>query len=94
MRRHSSTRRTAPLARDVARALPGVTAKAVAPVLAQVGGQFDDLAMVAAAESERRTELAALAPMLLSVPWLEGDIHDLAGLAALADHLRDRTAAD
>ena len=83
-----------PLARDVARALPGVTAKAVAPVLAQVGGQFDDLAMVAAAESERRTELAALAPMLLSVPWLEGDIHDLAGLAALADHLRDRTAAD
>jgi anion-transporting ArsA/GET3 family ATPase len=82
------------LSRDVARALPGVTAKAVAPVLAQVGGQFDDLAMVAAAESERRTELAALAPMLLSVPWLEGDIHDLAGLAALADHLRDRTAAD
>jgi len=82
------------LARDVSRALPGVTAKAVAPVLAQVGGQFDDLAMVAAAESERRTELAALAPMLLSVPWLEGDIHDLAGLAALADHLRDRTAAD
>ena len=59
----------------------------------QVGAQFDDLAMVAAAESERRTELAALAPMLLSVPWLEGDIHDLAGLAALADHLRDRVVA-
>jgi len=83
-------RANGPLARDVARALPGVSAKAVAPVLAQVGAQFDDLAMVAAAESERRTELAALAPMLLSVPWLEGDIHDLAGLAALADHLRDR----
>jgi anion-transporting ArsA/GET3 family ATPase len=82
-----------PLARDVARALPGVSAKAVAPVLAAVGRQFDDLAMVAAAESERRTELAALAPTLLSVPWLEGDIHDLAGLAALADHLRDRVAA-
>jgi len=82
-----------PLARDVASALPGVSAKAVAPVLAAIGGQFDDLAMVAAAESERRTELAALAPMLLSVPWLEGDIHDLAGLAALADHLRDRVAA-
>jgi len=82
-----------PLARDVASALPGVSAKAVAPVLAAIGGQFDDLAMVAAAESERRTELAALAPMLLSVPWLEGDIHDLAGLAALADHLRDRIDA-
>ncbi len=86
-------RANGPLARDVARALPGVSAKAVAPVLAQVGAQFDDLAMVAAAESERRTELAALAPMLLSVPWLEGDIHDLAGLAALADHLRDRIDA-
>ncbi|MET0662102.1 MAG: ArsA-related P-loop ATPase [Ilumatobacteraceae bacterium] len=81
-----------PLARDVASALPGVSAKAVGSVLAAVGGQFDDLAMVAAAESERRAELAALAPMLLSVPWLEGDIHDLAGLAALADHLRDRVA--
>ena len=80
-----------PLARNVARAMPGVSAKSVAPILAQVGAQFDDLAMVAAAESERRSELAAMAPMLLSVPWLEGDIHDLAGLAQLANHLRDRT---
>ncbi len=79
------------LARDVARMMPGVSAKAVAPVLAQVGAQFDDLAMVAAAESERRNELATMAPMLLSVPWLDGDIHDLGGLATLADHLRDRT---
>lgn len=78
-----------PLARAVARALPGVSAKAVSPVLAQIGAQFDDLAMVASAESERRTELAAMAPMLLTVPWLAGDIHDLSGLTTLADHLRD-----
>ncbi len=76
------------LARDVARVLDGVSAKSVAPVLAQVGAQFDDLAMVAARESERRSELAALAPTMLVVPWMAGDIHDVAGLGLLADHLR------
>ena len=54
-------------------------------MLAQVGAQFDDLAMVAARESERRNELAALAPTMLVVPWMAGDIHDVAGLGLLAD---------
>ena len=67
-----------PLARDVARVMNGVSAKAVAPVLAQVGAQFDDLAMVAARESERRNELTAMAPTMLVVPWMAGDIHDVA----------------
>jgi hypothetical protein len=44
--------------------------------------------MVAARESERRNELAALAPTMLVVPWMPGDIHDVAGLGMLAEHLR------
>ena len=60
--------------------MDGVSAKAVAPVLAQVGAQFDELAMVAARESERRGELAAMAPTMSVVPWMPGDIHDVAGL--------------
>jgi anion-transporting ArsA/GET3 family ATPase len=81
-------RASGPLARKVAARLDGVTAKEVAPVLAQIGAQFDDLAMVAAREAERRNELAGMAPMLLAVPWLTGDIHDVGGLGSIADHLR------
>ena len=61
----------------------------VAAVLRQIAGRFDDVALVAARESDRRSELADLAPVLLSVPWLSGDIHDIAGLASLAGHLRN-----
>ena len=61
----------------------------VAAVLRQIATRFDDVALVAARESDRRSELADLAPVLLAVPWLAGDIHDLAGLASLAGHLRN-----
>ncbi|MGA9277721.1 ArsA family ATPase, partial [Ilumatobacter sp.] len=57
-------------------------------VLHLMATRFDDLAMVAAREADRRSELAALATTTVSVPWLEGDIHDLKGLASLACHLR------
>ena len=57
-------------------------------VLHQMGLRFDDLAMVAAREADRRSELAELAHTTVSVPWLAGDIHDLAGLGLLASHLR------
>jgi len=62
--------------------------KDVSAVLTQIATRFDDVAMVAARESDRRSELAALAPVFLTVPWLAGDIHDLAGLDLLAGHLR------
>lgn len=77
-----------PLAAAVADEL-GEPVKRVRSVLTQVATRFDDVALVAARESDRRSELAALAPMLLAVPWLSGDIHDLAGLSDLADHLRN-----
>jgi anion-transporting ArsA/GET3 family ATPase len=76
------------LARDVAEALGGVSVKQTSTVLTQVAARFDDVALVAARESDRRSELAALAPVMLSVPWMSGDIHDVAGLALMAGHLR------
>lgn len=62
--------------------------KIVHSVLSQIGAGFDDAALVASREAERRTELEALAPSTLTVPWIGDDIHDLAGLAALTAHLR------
>jgi anion-transporting ArsA/GET3 family ATPase len=77
-----------PLATTVADLLDE-SVERVGSVLTQVATRFDDVALVAARESDRRSELAALAPMLLAVPWLSGDIHDLAGLSDLAEHLRN-----
>jgi anion-transporting ArsA/GET3 family ATPase len=76
------------LARDVAETLGGVSVRQTSTVLMQVAARFDDVALVAARESDRRSELAALAPVMLSVPWMSGDIHDVAGLALMAGHLR------
>lgn len=58
-------------------------------VLRQLATRFDDLSMVAAREADRRTELSELAPLMLTIPWLSGDIHDLAGLQNLAEYLRN-----
>jgi anion-transporting ArsA/GET3 family ATPase len=76
------------LAISVAEELGGVSEKEMVNVLRQVAVRFDDLALVAARESDRRPELAALAPTMLSVPWMSGDIHDVAGLARIAGYLR------
>jgi anion-transporting ArsA/GET3 family ATPase len=73
---------------DAVAAELGAPRKQVSAVLRQIAIRFDDVAMVAARESDRRSELADLAPVLLTVPWLAGDIHDLAGLDSLAGHLR------
>jgi len=66
----------------------GEDADVVDRVLRRMADRFDDLSMVASREADRRTELAALAPIAVDVPWLSGDIHDLAGLAILAGYLR------
>ena len=76
-----------PLATDVAARLAADVA-VVASVLRHVASRFDDLALSAARESDRRAELEVLAPALLNVPWLTDDIHDLAGLARIAGYLR------
>ena len=63
-------------------------AEVVDRVLHQMATRFDDLAMVAAREADRRAELATLAATTVTVPWLSGDIHDIGGLGLLACHLR------
>jgi anion-transporting ArsA/GET3 family ATPase len=75
------------LAEAVAEALDTET-KATRAALGTIARRFDDIAMVAAREADRRRELAELAPLLVGVPWVEGDVHDLVGLAGLAGHLR------
>jgi anion-transporting ArsA/GET3 family ATPase len=76
------------LADDVAAAIGGASRDDVASLLAKIAAAFDDVALVAAREAERRAELETLAPVLIDVPWMPGDIHDIAGLADLAKHLR------
>ncbi len=58
----------------------------VGEVLREIAEQFHDTAMVATRESERSAELAALAPMLVAVPLLDGDVNDIGDLLAIAAH--------
>jgi len=76
------------LADDVAARLGDVSRDDVATTLRKLAAGFDDVALVAAREAERRAELASLSATLVAVPWMPGDIHDVAGLAELAKHLR------
>jgi hypothetical protein len=57
-------------------------------VLCAVATRFQDVAIVAMREAERRAELAELAPQVLDVPSLDSDIFDLTGLMELVGHLR------
>ncbi len=76
------------LAVKVAARLGEADVALVGSVLHHVAALFDDLALNASRESERRAELETLAPAMLAVPWLYDDIHDLAGLGRIAGYLR------
>jgi anion-transporting ArsA/GET3 family ATPase len=71
------------------RRVGGVDADVVGDVLTQVADSFHDVALVAMREAERRAELAALAPQVLDVEALPGDVHDLDGLLAIVASLRE-----
>jgi hypothetical protein len=71
------------------RRVGGVDADVVGGVLTQVADSFHDVALVAMREAERRAELAALAPQVLDVEALPGDVHDLDGLLAIVASLRE-----
>ena len=58
----------------------------VREVLQEIAAEFHDTAVVATRESERSAELAVLAPMLVSVPLLDGDVNDVADLLEIASH--------
>jgi anion-transporting ArsA/GET3 family ATPase len=59
----------------------------VARVLVELGESFLNFQVVAKREAEQRAELVAAPDVLVAVPHLETDIHDLAGLLALGDTL-------
>jgi hypothetical protein len=56
-------------------------------VLSTAAARFQEIVVVAKREAERRTELAQLAPVVVSAPALDSDVHDLDGLFTLGAHL-------
>jgi len=58
-----------------------------ARVLRTVGESFENFAVVAKREAELRGELAKGPEVLIDIPGLEADIHDLGGLAEIGEHL-------
>jgi anion-transporting ArsA/GET3 family ATPase len=65
----------------------GIDAATLARVLAEVARSFDDFRVAANREAEQRAELATAPEVTVAVPFVQGDVHDLAGLAALGDRL-------
>ena len=56
-------------------------------VLAEAVARFEDLAVVAKREAERLSELRELTSVVVAIPSMESDIHDLPGLLSLAAHV-------
>jgi anion-transporting ArsA/GET3 family ATPase len=77
-----------PIAEDLA-GFDGPLADPVhtARVLTTIGESFENFGVVAKREAELRTELRRGSEMILDVPGLEVDIHDVSGLVAIGDHL-------
>ncbi len=61
----------------------------VAGVLTRVAESFHDVALVATREAERRAELAALTSQVFDVEALPSDVHDIGGLLAIVDSMRE-----
>jgi len=59
----------------------------VARVLTEVARSFQNFEVVAKREAEQRAELAVAPDVTVAVPYLDADVHDLAGLLALGDRL-------
>jgi len=56
-------------------------------VLAEIGANFNNIAVVAKREAAQRAELSRAYDVVTSVPELDEDIHDLAGVLALGRHV-------
>lgn len=74
---------------ELAAELPGVDPDQVTRVLAEVAGSFLNFRVVAQREAEQRAELASVPDALISVPYFDQDIVDLAGLLHLGAALWD-----
>ncbi len=80
---------TGPIADEVAAAVRGVDRDQVARVLRSVGQSFGNFRVVAQRETEQRAELAQAPDVLVSVPYFDTDVYDLAGLLRLSGQLWD-----
>ena len=78
---------SADLAEAVVPAVRGAEQDQVARVLATVGESFGHFRVVAQREAEQRAELAEAPEVLVSVPYFDTDVYDLAGLLRLSDQL-------
>jgi len=76
--------------RELAKAT-GAKPAEVKRVLAEVAERFRDVTVVAGREAERRSELETAAPITAVVPTMPSDVHDLAALLALGEHLAGPT---
>jgi len=56
-------------------------------VLAEIGSSYLDYRLVAQREAEERAELATVPETLVSVPFFDTDVYDLAGLLRLGARL-------
>jgi len=79
--------RSEALADAVGDALGDAAPEQVARVLHTVGQSFLDYRVVAQREAEQRAELASVPEALVSVPYFETDVYDLAGLLRLGERL-------
>lgn len=68
-------------------AVDGVDGALVAGVLAEIGESYLNYRVPAAREAELRDELATAAETRVAVPFLDDDVHDLAGLARVGSSL-------
>jgi anion-transporting ArsA/GET3 family ATPase len=68
-------------------ALVDADPEVVRGILGEIAVRFHDIAMVATREAERRAELQRLAPFTSTAPALDHDIHNLASLLELGNHL-------
>lgn len=80
--------RAADLATELAGRLDGGGASDdMAQVLARIGESFSNFQVVARREAELEAELARRPDVLASVPFLGTDVHDLAGVIRVGEHL-------
>jgi anion-transporting ArsA/GET3 family ATPase len=75
-----------PIAAELAGTV-GVDPEALERVLAEVGANFVNFAVVAKREAKQRDELSVLPDVVATVPEFDTDIHDLAGLLALGSRI-------
>jgi hypothetical protein len=59
----------------------------LARVVAEVGSSYLDYSVVAQREGEQRAELRTVPETLVSVPFFDTDVYDLAGLLQLGEKL-------